>query len=85
MGQESNDAHNAAMSHAAQHSTYKNHDGKANAPRPFNAFISTDAQPDQDEPTTGQETMPKPFNTGKSGTAGRGKNTKIPPSRDWKD
>ena len=85
MGQESNDAHNAAMNHAAQHATYRSHDSKANAPLPFNAHVvGAGPQQDQDEPTTGQETMPKPFNTGRSKTAGRGKNDKIPPSRDWK-
>lgn len=79
--QDKNAEHDAHMKHAAAHSTYTHHDGKANAPSPFNAQVG--GEEDVDEPTTGQETMPKPFNTGKSATAGRGKNPRQASSKDW--
>lgn len=75
--------HDAHMQNAAKHSTYTKHDGKANAPLPFNAFVGSDLE-DVDAPTHGQETMPKPFNTGKSKTAGRGQNEPAQRSKDWK-
>ena len=80
MGQHDNAAHDAHMERAAKHSTYEHHDGKANAPRPFNAQVG--GEEDEDEPTTGQETMPHPFNTGKSKDAGRGRNAKEERTRD---
>lgn len=81
MPQFNSSEHDAHMQRAAKHSTYTHHDGKANAPAPFNAQVG--GVEDEDEPTTGQETMPKPFNTGKSATAGRGKNPKQSSSKDW--
>lgn len=83
MGQQNASEHDAHMQRASKHSAY--HATKENAPGPFGAGTSGAEGEDTDAPTHGQETMPKPFNTGKSATAGRGRNPRTPESKDWQD
>jgi hypothetical protein len=65
MGQHNNEEHNRHMEEAAKHDTYKGHDGKANAPLPFNA-LSPVGQPDIEETgepgaQEGKKDAPQPF------------------------
>jgi len=68
MGQHGNAEHDQSMEHAAKHSTYQSHDGKANAPMPFNAK-SPVGQPDIEEEggtdKQGEKDAPRPFNAQK--------------------